>query len=224
VVPAGYRGHRRTDHGAESRVQVVHIGRIGQRVHERRFQQAERTYAGRAVHRELERDRRAGRVRHHVRGRGARSVQQCCRLLGVVGDGHAVRDEAAGVTRADHPDHAVAAQLGGQRRHPVGEAAGVHQQERLTVSPGVGVRDLGAVDQRLDEGAASVGPDNSFSVRVEPDLDPVRVVQPDQDRPALVACDDATVCLTEVVQTVTPGVDVLPLGHLEPERIEAGQG
>src|SRR4051794_38466833 len=38
------------------------------------------------------------------------------------------------------------------------------------------------------------------SVGVEPDLDAVRVVQPDQDRAALVAGDDPAVCLAEVVQ------------------------
>src|SRR6185295_4503048 len=62
------------------------------------------------------------------------------------------------------------------------------------------------------------------SVGVEPDLDAVRVVQADQDRSTLVPGDHTAVGLAQVVQPAPPGLDAVPLGHLEGDRVEAGEG
>ena len=132
-----------------------------------------------------------------VAGAASNASSSAARVRGVSGDlDQAGRRRAAGVTRAQHPDHPPG-QAAGQRLEPGAE----HRRRARAAWP----------CPRRCPSSAMVAPSifvvfisfSAQSVGVEPDLDPVGVVQADQDRAAVVARDQAAVRLARLVRAAT---------------------
>ena len=60
------------------------------------------------------------------------------------------------------------------------------------------------------------------SVGVEPDLDPVGIMQADQHRPAPVAGDDPAVGFTQFVESLPPRLDIGTGGDGQGDRVKPG--
>jgi hypothetical protein len=102
---------------------------------ERRVHHGQRVNQVGSIARKLERDGGARRVPHHVRSLDAEMPQQSPAVLGMIGDaerpGHVCAVAVVGAMVGDQPILLHQGRLREKRPKPVGQHAGVDQQDRL---------------------------------------------------------------------------------------------